>query len=116
MFGIRHLSEASREIRRSEFDKMLNDFGPKWNKGADQTALSVIVAPHAASDSLVHDSYLCKSRYMKGSKAAPFPTKRQYTSRKYKNPNFVGNTGTYGIRIKCPKECRPNDHQDWEFC
>ena len=117
MFGIRHLNETSREARRSEFDKMLADFGPRWQKGADQWALSAVVAPHAAPDSLVHDSYLCKSGYMKGSRRIqPFPTQREGITGTSSIPNFVGNTNSYGIKTECPKQCRPKNHQDWKFC
>jgi len=117
MFGIRHLSQASRVARKAEFDKMLADFGVNWTKGKDQYALRAIVAPHAVSDSLVHDSYLCKSDFMKGALTVPFPTQREPAMiGNISTPNFVGNSNNYGISTECPKECRPSDHQDWKAC
>jgi len=42
-----------------------------------QTALSNVVAPKAAKDGFVHDSYLCQeSGLIKGSKHSAFPTQR----------------------------------------
>ena len=75
-----------------------------------------IVAPHAAADSLVHDSYLCKAGWLQGSRTVAFPTKRKGNKYNLMIPNFVGNSGQYGIQIECPIDCRPVEHKDWKFC
>lgn len=117
MFGVQHLCQSSRILRKLEFDKILADFGPNWTKQYDQYALRDIVAPHAALDSLVHDSYKCQSGLMPGSKIVPFPSKRPPMKIKGVTvPNFVGNQVTYGIEIECPVACRPKEHQDWKTC
>ncbi|QQP40605.1 Uncharacterized protein FKW44_014711 [Caligus rogercresseyi] len=62
---------------------------------------------------LTHDSHHCR-RYP-GSQA--FPSKRPIGVL-----NFVGAVADMNHTIhstegnKCPKECRPKNHQDWEFC
>ena len=81
-----------------------------------QTALSNVVAPKAANDGFVHDSYLCQeARLIKGSQSSAFPIQR--TDSSSKKANFVGNTrGSLPITFECPDECRPRDHKDWKLC
>ena len=56
-----------------------------------------------------HDSFFCK--HYEGT--IPFPTKRK------DNMEFVGCPGhscNWRNMPKCPKDCRPKNHQDWEYC
>ena len=77
------------------------------NKGDDQSFLHSYVWPLVSENALIHDSYLCKI----GFKGEPFPTKRN------KSGEFVGQRRhTLETAVVCPIECRPNDHQDGEFC
>jgi hypothetical protein len=116
MFGIKQDTPERKSARLSEFNSIIKDFGKIWQKGSDQKALAKIVAPHAAVDSLVHDSYLCNSGFLKGSKPVGYPTKRSGNQYNVMVPNFVGNTGKDGIHIECPVDCRPANHKDWKFC
>ena len=76
-------------------------------KGNDQSVLRSYAWPLVRENALIHDSYLCKT----GLKGEPFPTKRSQSG------EFVGQARGGLVRAAvCPKECRPNDHQDWEFC
>ena len=73
---------------------------------ADQTIAALYIWPKVKYDSLQHDAYLCKS--FSGSK--PFPTQRKV--------DFVGcvrNCWVYP-KQKCPVDCRPPDHKEWEYC
>ncbi|XP_065654451.1 uncharacterized protein LOC136081092 [Hydra vulgaris] len=77
------------------------------NKGDDQYVLNSFVWPLLSQNVLIHDAYLCQS--IAGSK--PFPSKRDISG------VFVGQPrGEPGGFIKCPIECRPKEHQDWEYC
>jgi hypothetical protein len=121
MFGVRQESPEKKKRRKEEFDQMIKEYGQGWTKGRDQIALAIVVTPSAFNDSLVHDSYLCRSEfYMRGAKSAPFPTQRvsgpNFTLPDPVEPNFVGNTGNYAINEKCPVECRPENHKDWILC
>ncbi|XP_065673471.1 uncharacterized protein LOC136090612 [Hydra vulgaris] len=76
-------------------------------KGDDQDVLTLYVWPHVSHNVLIHDSYLCE----KDTRSQPFPTKRDDTG------EFVGQYREKSGRIvKCPIACRPNEHQDWEYC
>jgi len=77
----------------------------------DQIVLNRYVWPLLMGDSMHHDAYLCT--LYKGS--IPFPRQRNTTY------NFVGcRRPCYGLEEdtprKCPIECRPAQHKDWEFC
>jgi hypothetical protein len=115
MFGVRQNTPERKIARADEFKAIVEKYGPNWMKGMDQVALGSLVAPHAAKDSLVHDSYNCKSGLIKGSKAAAWPSQRR-VSADPKIPNFVGNTGDFSISNDCPVECRPEKHKDWTKC
>ena len=78
--------------------------------GDGQNVLGEYVWPLIENDVLQHDAYLCT--LFQGS--VPFPSKRnedgQYVG-------MVGNIPKNEIIIPtCPLECRPENHQDWEYC
>ena len=78
------------------------------SRGHDQFFLSHHVYNKIKLDSVIHDSFLCKSY----GDAAPFPTKRIGNC-------FVGQVGVCNESASfftCEKECRPKDHLDWETC
>jgi hypothetical protein len=77
------------------------------------------VAPTAVKDSMVHDSYLCQSKFIKGSHPAAFPTQRisgaNFTLPKVRN--IVGNNQkSPSMDLECPLQCRPKEHRDWKLC
>jgi hypothetical protein len=81
-----------------------NDKSPK---GADQHFLTSHVYGLIKVDSVIHDSYLCQNYG-----GQPFPTKR-------KGNCFIGNPFDCNITasfFKCPPQCRPKAHLDWESC
>jgi len=120
MFGIQQHTNDSKQMRKAEFIRMLQEFGSGWSKGNDQTALAVVLMAPASEDSVVHDSYLCQGLFIKGALSLPFPTQRlsgpNFTIPGIGIPNFVGNTGNYAINHTCPEECRPKNHKDWLLC
>ena len=120
MFGILQDTNLRKTLRREEFSEMIQKHSSSFDKGHDQSALSLVVAPRAANDTLAHDSYLCQSVFISGSITLPFPTQRlsepNFTKPKNETPNFVGNTGNYAIDIECPEACRPKSHKDWKLC
>jgi len=118
MFGILQATPESKLLRKLEFEKMISVYGSSWQKRDDQRALHGVLAPVAANDSMVHDSYHCQSSSLvKGSMPAPWPTQRisgpNFTEPN--EPNFVGNV-EFAITFECPESCRPKDHQDWKLC
>lgn len=61
---------------------------------------------------MAHDSYHCKNEHIvkvSATSVFPFPTKRE-------NRLYVGGAGSELYAEKCPVECRPKDHLDWEYC
>ena len=120
MFGILQDTNTRKSLRRNEFNEMIHKHSSSWDKGHDQSVLSMVVAPHAANDTLAHDSYLCQEFFIRGSITVPFPTQRlsgpNFTLPIPEVPNFVGNTGNYAINIVCPEACRPKNHKDWKLC
>jgi hypothetical protein len=120
MFGILQNTDVRKISRRDDFNKMIRGHSSLWDKGYDQSALTLVVAPHAENDTLAHDSYLCQSTFISGSIIVPFPTQRlsgpNFTKPKSEVPNFVGNTGNYAIDKVCPVACRPKNHSDWKLC
>ena len=82
--------------------------GEACDKQDDQTVLNKFMWPVVKTDSIQHDSYMCKS--IGGS--IPFSTKRESPSK------FVGckRPCTENLSQKCPVDCRPKGHKDWEFC
>ncbi|CAF0935899.1 unnamed protein product [Rotaria sordida] len=82
----------------------------------DQTFLSREVWPQANSNVIAHDSFLCKKSYGKNSE--PFPTQRPSAN---ETNCFIGCPrpccGDGKIPFgECPKECRPKDHPEWNYC
>lgn len=81
----------------------------------DQALLRRIVWPEAVKNSVQHDSYSCNfEKFNLVHHCRPFPTKRQ-------GKLYVGWGPVKGPQNKtgikpCPKQCRPNDNQDWIFC
>jgi hypothetical protein len=78
----------------------------------DQSFLKDNVYPLIKSQSIIHDSYSCKSWFEWNSGA--FPTKRVGSC-------FIGAPGVNlncenKTFYECPKKCRPVQHQDWTFC
>ena len=81
----------------------------KSPKGGDQNFLTDHVYKLVLKSHVSHDSYFC-TRYERGK---AFPDKRL-------GDCFVGNpypcNPLNSNLDKCPKECRPPDHLDWEYC
>ncbi len=79
------------------------------DKYFDQKVLKDKVWPVIKSKALVHDSYYCQDI------GRPFPTQRQ-------NFTYVGfgPTKSYAAKLiqaqRCPLDCRPERHKDWEYC
>ena len=122
MFGMRKtkiLKNEKKENWIEEFKSILNlsnktELDDVSKKKIDQTLLKTVIWPYAKNDSVIHDSYTCKIKRLKGSEMRPFPTRRLYG--KY---NFVGSNGSNITLQKdgpCPKECRPIEHQEWILC
>ena len=112
-------NKAHKESWTEEFKNILNlsnetELDEVRKKKIDQTLLKALIWPYAKNDSVIHDSYTCKIKRLKGSDMRPFPTRRLYG--KY---NFVGSNGG-NITIQkdgpCPKKCRPIEHQEWILC
>lgn len=109
MWGAR-MDTGLREVLDTALRELVQDAAKHgWTKGLDQSLLTKWIWPKVAEDCLVHDSYLCKR--FKSDHWRPWPTQR--VTGPY---NFVGAAGPMEIKTKCPKECRPPDHQDWTMC
>lgn len=79
-------------------------------KGNDQAFLSNYVYRQIKDNSVIHDSNLC--RMYRDSE--PFPTRRVgYCHVGLRNENCANESKDVS---RCPVECRPKDHQDWEKC
>ena len=121
MFGMkkRKDSDTKKENWIDEFKNILNlsnetVLDDVEKKKIDQTLLKTLIWPYARNDSVIHDSYTCKIKRLKGSEMRAFPTRRLYG--KY---NFVGSNGgniTLQKDGPCPKECRPKEHKEWLLC
>ena len=122
MFGMRRMNDQNKAHKESwteEFKNILNlsnetELDEVRKKKIDQTLLKTLIWPYAKNDSVIHDSYTCKIKRLKGSEMRPFPTRRLYG--KY---NFVGSNGgniTLQKDGPCPKECRPKEHKEWLLC
>ena len=122
MFGLQKKSKKNRNstIELNDiYKKMINasrviELDQSSKKKIDQKLLKTLIWPHARNDSLIHDSYTCKNKSLRGVDVRPFPTRRLHG--KY---NFVGSNGgniTLSKDGPCPKQCRPIEHQDWVVC
>ena len=77
-------------------------------KEGDQDFLGQHVYKLIANKSTIHDSYHCH-RY---NDSQPFPTQRTIQ-------DHVGSHSYDKLKLnvaKCPIECRPPKHKDWEYC
>ncbi|XP_043213867.1 uncharacterized protein LOC122377647 [Amphibalanus amphitrite] len=109
-------------LRRQLADKLGTQLN-KWmahpgHKNWDQRALHSVVWFHAAVDSVQHDSYTCQ-RFP--GYTVPFPTRRrndttQYLGQVIRPPEGSGAPAPAEKLLKCPPQCRPREHQDWEYC
>ena len=89
---------------------MLKNAGKRTNsseakKGDDQFMLQRYLWPNMKTDSIQHDSYLCKS----------YPGSIPYPSQRLTNRDVIGGMGG-NVVPECPKDCRPKDHADWLYC
>jgi len=79
-------------------------------KADDQKILNHYMWPIVSMDAMVHDSFFCRWK----PNGRPFPTRRLPAE------PFVGCASRpckYDFeKLKCPKECRPKEHQDWKYC
>lgn len=107
MFGVK--THQRRDLVEG-LTRVLVVLGKNQKYDTDQTLLSKIFWPTVKHDVMAHDSYNC----MENSNALPtypFPTQRVNNS--FVSDNFEGR---WIVPEKCPIECRPTDHQDWEYC
>ena len=102
-------NEIYSNLKNKLIASMFHKMGEKYIKGKDQDFLGLYVWPLVKDDSISHDSYTCGKFG-----GIPFPTKRQGNC-------FICNfdicdpiNGKYPY--KCPKECRPSNGTDWEYC
>ncbi|XP_023324060.1 uncharacterized protein LOC111698059 isoform X2 [Eurytemora carolleeae] len=87
---------------------------PSEAKSSDQDVLISEVYPLLRDFSLIHDSHGCVSGLV-GANMAPYPTRRVGFT-------FVGYGPSWNHMMwalansPCPVECRPPNHQDWDYC
>ena len=89
--------------------------------GQDQIFPKEYIFPFIKDISMSHDSYFCEDTKLRTSDTRPFPTKRDgacwvgiwYVS---DIDCRVGNPWRIWYDFRCPKECRPQKHQDWSTC
>ena len=113
MWGAR-LNNKTRKLWKDSWKGILSDPNSfaSWDKrGADQALLTKHVWKTFGGPKgcLQHDSYLCNE--FPGS--VPWPTQRLMTP-----CNFVGCVFKQNVTLteKCPLQCRPKNHLDWESC
>ena len=104
-----NLSRAA-SVRRS-----LLSVEPQLNKGFAQQILNSRVWPAIRDRAAIFDSYNCLDVEKYG-QCRPWPTKREgYLYVAFGNPSGVLPV-ELAKRNKCPAECRPRAHQDWQYC
>lgn len=87
---------------------------PEPQYGFDQQTLNKVVWPVIRSDAMIHDCYHCEEIEKYGH-MTPWPTRR-------KGFTYVGYGPTKDdvskglTNKKCPVNCRPTGHKDWEYC
>ncbi|XP_064090524.1 uncharacterized protein LOC135204299 isoform X1 [Macrobrachium nipponense] len=86
---------------------------PQKTRFADQQGLTRLLWNMAIGNMTVHAAYLCK-KY--GGPAKPFPTQRVNLTYIGEKTYISDAKALYKINTPCPKECRPKDHQDWQYC
>lgn len=111
MWGGRNSNLNLTEGLRKEFIKKGYCKGSCKSPGkSDQDLLREILWPIALNDSISHGSFTCKM----------FPNTRPFPTRLKDISLWVGHSyqwkGLVRINYKCPIECRPKDHPDWEYC
>ncbi len=86
-------------------------------KGTDQEALARFFWPWARRRTMAHDAYFCTEARYAAALWRPFPTRRR------RGPgNFVGGVTRNRAELRldekwqCPRDCRPQQHQDWTHC
>ena len=110
-------AKLTNETIRNKFNTSLNEMlksqeALELRRGADQRILTKFIGPWVAKYAMRHQSYFCNKNNREGLR--PFPTRRSEPP-----ANFVGYirpTDEIPIEEKCPIECRPKNHQDWEYC
>ena len=91
----------------------------KWKVGYGQDQLNLkknLIGNHH-STILIHDAYHCMDDFGNAT-WKPFPTRRKFVNSRWEGYIAMSerqNNKDHDIR-KCPIECRPQDHLDWEFC
>lgn len=116
MWGLR--THLDRSLSSMLFNYVISEWVAKnYNlkgkspRDADQDFLRYYIYDRIKSNSTIHDSYFC-TKYLD---SQPFPTRRQVQ-------DYVGsvrsalNLNRKVTIFKCPIECRPVNHKDWEFC
>jgi hypothetical protein len=89
-------------------------YGRYFNMFFDMVYLRSLVWPIIRDRSNIYDSYHCKNTEELGV-SQPWPTQRQ-------GQLYVGAGPTkYNVTVRlanhtCPRNCRPKDHKDWQFC
>ena len=122
MFGVRKEKSQNKYTKdkfNEIFKNMINkskdsELDQSVKKKIDQTLLKTFIWPYAKNDSVIHDSYTCKIKRLRGTDIRPFPTRRLHG--KF---NFVGSNGgniTLAKDGPCPRECRPKEHYNWIVC
>ncbi|XP_076046063.1 uncharacterized protein LOC143028183 isoform X2 [Oratosquilla oratoria] len=110
--GLWGCRNKDKELMTSIRNKLLFS-PPKYHKSYDQQLLGRILWPIMKNDLLNHNSYGCLLPNQRGSR--PFPTKREKLLFVGDIVNHRSNHTAY-LKVKCPVQCRPPDHQDWELC
>jgi hypothetical protein len=96
------------------FDTGLHILGYSATKALDQFVLAWYLWPIAKLDMVAHDSFYCK--YFSSPHNWPWPVERLMTE-EGAGRNFVGSMfDSHTVKLKCPMECRPEQHPDWEYC
>ena len=80
----------------------------------DQFLLDWYLWPVAKENMVCHDSYWCETFTSPYNRA--WPTRRLMQGDTIYR-NFVGSTWRKDkLDKKCPEQCRPKNHMDWEYC
>ncbi len=111
--NVRNRSQASILFSLIKDKEIANRYYNSSLKGRDQHFLRDYFYKYARLNGTIHDSYHCK--LFKDS--SPFPTQRSkvfcYLScYRCCEEKYLKTLWPH----KCPNECRPFDHKDWEYC
>ena len=114
-----YANERNRDQANTLFDLITNkEIAINYNKygnsskGLDQEFLSTHVWPHVPNNSIIHDSYFCKTL-----RGTPFPTQRSKIFC-FASCSFCCDEKIFNVTWKdiCPEDCRPKTHKDWIYC